>query len=464
MSASPITDTHANKAPTFSLLSNEMVIEITETAVIKEPDRKIRPPSKRATATAQAMLEQWGQVIPLVVEDDGAIIFGYEFLLAARALGWKTIKIIRLSNLSREHARVLSIALARLPELSSWDNEILAVEFEDLLGLDLGFDIYDLSGFTIGEMDVIIDPDAASDIPNPLDEVPEPSPTEETVTWPGDIWLLGPHRIVCGNSLEAVTYDRLMGKKLARMVLADGPYGIAIKGNVSGLGKTTHENFAMGVGEMSFSEFVIFLKTWLTHSVAHLVDGGLCYCFMDRRHLEELHIAGRETGLRLFDLAFWNKLTGGMGSYYRSQHEPCVIFKHGTAPHRNNIELGKNGRYRTNVWDHRGYSSFGRERDEALKSHPTVKPCNLLAEAIKDCTKRGEIVLDGFLGSGTTIIAAEKTGRIGFGIELEPKYVDVSVKRWEKMTGKQAVHEATGFTFAQLRGRRLRNAPKLQSP
>ena len=265
------------------------------------------------------MLEQWGQVIPLVVEDDGAIIFGYEFLLAARALGWKTIKIIRLSNLSREHARVLSIALARLPELSSWDNEILAVEFKDLLTLDLSFDFYDLAGFTIGEMDVIIENDGANDNPNPLDEVPEPAPADEIVTRPGDVWVMGPHRLICGNALEAETYDRLMGAKDARMILVDPPFNIKIAGNVSGKGVVKHGEFAMASGEMSSPEFTKFLKTMLMGSTARLVDGGLAFVFSDRRHLEELLIAARETGLSILDLCIWDKLNGGMGSMYRSR-------------------------------------------------------------------------------------------------------------------------------------------------
>jgi DNA modification methylase len=191
-------------------------------------------------------------------------------------------------------------------------------------------------------------------------------------------------------------------------------------------------------------------------SSRHFVDGGLAYLFMDRRHLLELQMAAEKAGLSLLDLCIWNKLSGGLGGLYRSQFEPIYIFKHGKAPHINNVELGKHGRYRTNVWDHRGLSSFGKGRDAALADHPTQKPINLLAEAIKDCTRRGDIVLDPFAGSGSTLLAAERCGRVGYGIELEPKYVDVTVRRLEALTGKQAIHEATGLTFAQLRHRRVR--------
>ncbi len=215
----------------------------------------------------------------------------------------------------------------------------------------------------------------------------------------------------------------------------------------------------MAVGEMTFAEFSHFLKIYLKLTCTHLVDGALIYVFMDRRKLEELFLAAREAGLSIVDLCIWSKGSGGMGSFYRSAHEPCAIFKSGTASYQNNVQLGRYGRYRTNVWEHRGMSSFGKGRKEALEMHPTVKPVNILAEAIKDSTKSGDIVADPFCGSGSLIIAAEKTGRIGYGIELEPNYVDVAIARWERMTGRQAIHKASGLTFAQvLRSRNRGNA------
>jgi hypothetical protein len=223
------------------------------------------------------------------------------------------------------------------------------------------------------------------------------------------------------------------------------------------MGKTQHQDFAMGVGEMSFAEFTHFLRSMLILCISSLRAGGLLFVFMDRRHLEELFRAVREVDLRLVDLAIWNKLSGGMGGLYRGQHEPCVVAQAGLGPLVNNVQLGKFGRYRTNVWDFRGYSSFGKGRDEALAAHPTVKPWPMLAEIILDCTKRGDIILDPFLGSGSTILAAEKTSRRCFGIELEPKYVEVCIARWEKMTGKKAVHGATGLTIDELRKARAPN-------
>jgi len=223
----------------------------------------------------------------------------------------------------------------------------------------------------------------------------------------------------------------------------------------------------MGAGEMSRDEFTSFLRTMLLLSIAHLVDGALAYVFMDRKKLGELLEAAADAKLKIIDLCIWNKQSGAMGGLYRGQYEPCLVFKHGDAPYLNNVQLGKYGRYRTNMWEHPGLSSFGKGREDALAMHPTVKPVALLAEAIKDCTRRGEVVLDPFAGSGSTIIAAEKTGRVGYGVELEPKYVDVTIRRWEAMTGREAVHEASGMTFSALRQRRAEYArtvePTLQA-
>jgi DNA modification methylase len=273
----------------------------------------------------------------------------------------------------------------------------------------------------------------------------------ETVTRAGDVWTLGRHRIICGNALLAESYARLIGAEKIRMLFSDAPYGIRIKGNVS----QKHEDFAMGVGEQTSEEFTTFLRTMIELSLHYVVDGGLAYLFMDRRHLLELQLAAREAGLSILDLCIWDKTSGGMGGLYRSQHEPIFVFKHGKAPHINNVALGKYGRNRTNVWAQRGLASFGKDRDEALAMHPTVKPVNLLAEAIKDVTRRGEIVLDPFLGSGSLILAAEKTGRVGYGIELSPQYVDVGILRFQKMTGKTVVLESTGQTFEEVRSERL---------
>lgn len=438
--------------PPVHNFSNSIALQAVPVTSIHLPDREIKPATKRGIATAKAILQQLGSVVPVMIDDGGIVIAGSEFVAAARELGFQTITAVRVSTLSEAERRALTIALARLPELSTWDAQVLHSEFKDLLGLELDFDLHDLTGFSIGELDVILDDVNDEGAPDPLDEAPEPPLETEIVTRLGDLFVVGKHRILCGTSLESHAYDRLLREAVAQMVFADPPYGIKIAGNVS----RKHKDFAMGVGEQSRPEFIAFLETMIRHSCRHLVDGGLVYLFMDRRHLLELQMAAEKAGLTLLDLCIWNKLSGGMGSFYRSQHEPVYVFKHGKAPYLNNVELGKHGRYRTNVWDHRGLNAFGKGRDQALNDHPTVKPVSLLAEAIKDCTSRGDIVLDPFAGSGSTLLAAETTGRIGYGIELEPRYVDVIVRRLEALTGKPAIHEASGLTFAQLRRRRFR--------
>ena len=312
-------------APAPGSLANDMAVEILPLSAMREPDRQIRVVSERAIAAATAMMEQWGQLIPIALSDDGIVIAGFEFFLAARKLGLTSIKAVRLSQLSREHAPVVTIALARLPQLSAWDEDALRLEFQDLINLDLGFDLHDLVGFSVGEMDVILEADPPGDQPNPLDSLPEVPGPEQTVSRVGDLWNMGSHRLICGNALEAQSYALLIGDRVVRMVFSDPPYGIKIKGNVS----RKHEDFAMGVGEQTSEEFTAFLQAMIVLALVYLVDGGLVFLFMDRRHLLELQVAAQRAGLGILDLCIWNKLTGGMGGLYRSQFEPVFVFKHG---------------------------------------------------------------------------------------------------------------------------------------
>lgn len=430
-------------------LSNKFVVESAPIHFVKLPSRRVRKVSERATALCAANLNRFGQPGPILVSDDLVVIHGEEILAAASRLGWRSINIVRMPNLNESERRVLTLALAKLPLLSSWDDEALRVELSELVTLDLDFQIEDMTGFSIAEIDLILTPgqDEAKD--DPLDTLPDDLPGEP-VSRPGDLWVLGDNRLLCGDALDPESYRRVMEGTMARMVFTDPPYNIPIAGHVSGLGKVKHRDFAAGVGEMSFEAFSAFLKQALTNATSHLIDGGLLYMFMDRRHIEELLRAARETGLSIVDMCIWNKLVGGMGSFYRSQHEPILVFRSGNASHLNNIELGRHGRYRSNVWDHRGLASFGRDRRALLTMHPTVKPVSLIVEAIKDGTRRNDIVVDPFAGSGSTIIAAERARRIGYGIELEPRYVDIIVRRWEAMSGHTAVYQTSGATFGEM--------------
>ena len=302
----------------------------------------------------------------------------------------------------------------------------------------------------MGEIDLLIEGlvPATEEGEDPADAI-VPPPSGTPVSRAGDLWLLGLHRLYCGNALEEDSYKTMLGQQRASMVITDPPYNIRIEGYASGLGRIKHRDFAMASGDMSEADFTAFLTHVLTHLAAFSADGALQYIFMDWRHVGELLSAGRRVYAELKNVCVWVKDNAGMGSLYRSQHEFVFVFKHGTAPHQNNIELGRFGRHRTNVWRYPSISSFGRASEEGnlLALHPTVKPVALVADAILDASGRGDVVLDAFLGSGTTLIAAERTGRMCYGMELDPGYVDTAIRRWQRWTGQQARHAISGQLF-----------------
>jgi DNA modification methylase len=306
----------------------------------------------------------------------------------------------------------------------------------------------EITGFETAEIDLLIENHVqgsdAADIFTTQEEIEAPT------TRTGDLWKLGDHRIMCGDTLDPEVFEHLMDQEHADMVFADPPYNVAINGHVCGLGSVRHRDFSMASGEMSEQEFIEFLQRALANHAEYCRGGAVIFCCMDWRHLFELQTAARQTGLSTLNLAVWAKTNAGMGSLYRSQHELVLILKKGGASHRNNVELGRHGRYRTNVWNYEGANSIRASRREELAMHPTVKPVALIADAIKDVTQRGDLVLDGFAGSGTTLLASQRTGRRCRAIELDPGYVDVAIQRWQALTGEEAVLTETGQTFEQL--------------
>lgn len=274
----------------------------------------------------------------------------------------------------------------------------------------------------------------------------------------GDIWELGRHRLICGDARDAEVMQRLLKNGQADMVFTDPPYNVPIDGHVCGLGSVKHREFAMAAGEMSEAEFTRFLEDGCRAMARVMRDGAIAFVCMDWRHMGELLAAGKAAFTELKNLVVWNKSNGGMGAFYRSKHELIFVFKHGTAPHTNSFGLGDSGRYRTNVWDYAGISSISASRSDELAMHPTVKPVALIADAIKDCSRRGEIILDPFAGSGSTLIAAEKTGRSARLVELDPLYCDTIVRRWEAVTGKRAMLTACGRAFEDVAALRAADA------
>jgi len=451
-------DTDAGEAPRFLTLEKRKVtlVPLDRLAPYKG---NARTHSKKQIEQIAASIRRFGFVNPILIDDRGGIIAGHGRVAAAKLLGLAAVPTLQISHLSETEKRAYILADNKLAENAGWDREMLAIELQGLIDLD--FEV-DLTGFEVPEIDVILqDADAAKAEANgPEDKIPE-TRRDACVSRRGDIWILGKHRMICGSALEEDDYVRLLGKEIAEFVFTDPPYNVRIDGNVCGKGAIRHHEFAMASGEMSKEAFTEFLTTAFRHLVAHSSDGSIHEICIDWRHIQEMMAAGNRAYSELKNLCVWAKKNAGMGTFYRSRHELVFVWKAGTGPHLNNFELGQHGRTRTNVWEYAGISSIGPKRLEQLAMHPTVKPVALVADAIKDCSKRGGIILDPFLGSGTTLIAAEQTERRGRGIELEPCYVDVAIRRWQDYTGKAATLAATGQTFEMIVDERDGEKPEI---
>lgn len=411
-----------------------------------------RTHSRKQIRQIARSIEAFGFNVPILVDADLKVIAGHGRLMACRELGWTEVPVISLEHLSEAQASAFVIADNRISETSVWDDRLLAEQLKELSILDLDFSL-EATGFDMGEIDLrieglrtnpAVEGDAADDVPAVAVGPP--------VSKPGDLWLLGRHRILCGSSLVADNYTPLMKGEKAAIVFTDPPYNVKIDGHASGLGAVRHREFAMASGEMDEAQFIEFLTKACKLMADNSEDGAIHFVCMDWRHMSELLAAGSQAYSELKNVCVWTKHNAGMGSLYRSQHELVFVFKHGNAPHRNNVQLGQFGRHRSNVWSYPGANSFGRGTEEGnlLEFHPTVKPVALVADAIMDCSARGEVVLDPFLGSGTTIIAAERTGRRCNGLELDPLYVDTIIRRWQALSGEKATHDATKRKFDEL--------------
>jgi DNA modification methylase len=395
--------------------------------------------SKKQVRQITDSIRIFGFNVPILIDREGRVIAGHGRLLAASELGMAEVPTLCLEHLSQSQARVFMIADNRLTEIATWDDRVLAEQLKELSlqGLDFSLEI---TGFEMGEIDLRIEsldktPPESDD---PIDAAPE-VPIGPAVSMPGDV-------------LDVAAFRTLLGEQRAAMVFTDPPYNVPIDGHATGLGAIHHRSFAMAAGEMSRPAFEVFLATGVRHLAAFCVSGALLFVCMDWRHIGELLAAGREAEARLENLCVWVKDNAGMGSLYRSMHELVFVLRTGRGRHRNNVQLGRFGRNRTNVWHYPGVNSFARKTEEGslLALHPTVKPVALVADAILDCTERGDIVLDGFVGSGTTLIAAERTGRRGCALELDPGYVDTAIRRWQALTGGKACHAESGRSFDDL--------------
>ena len=413
--------------------------ELVPPAALKPNPRNARTHSKRQLDAIAGSIRRFGFLNPVLVDAEGVIIAGHGRVLAANQLGLEQVPVLRIEHLSEADKRAYVIADNKLAQMAGWDRDVLAIELQHLIEVDAT--LPEVIGFAAGEVDVLLD--EAQGGADPDDET-VPAIAERAVTRLGDLWDLGGrHRVVCGDARDAATLAPLMGDERADAVFVDPPYNVAIQGHVGGRGAIRHREFAMASGEMTPAAFQTFLRQMGEALTGVSREGSVHFVCMDWRHASDLLAALTPLYDQLLNLCVWCKSNAGMGSLYRSQHELVFVFRHGSVPHRNTVELGRHGRNRTNVWDYPSVNSPRADRRRQLAWHPTVKPVAMVTDAIKDVTRRGDTVLDSFLGSGTTLIACERAGRRCRGVEIDPLYVDLALRRWTEATGVAPVLAAT---------------------
>jgi DNA modification methylase len=421
-------------------------IEMLVLEALKPWAKNARTHSKKEIRQIADSIKRFGFTNPVLIDGSQAILAGHGRVEAAKLIGMSEVPCLRSDHMTEAEKRAYVIADIKLALNAGWDEQLLAEELKDLLKDDIGFDVA-LTGFSIAEVDTLIE---GLSVEKPGDLREDAMPVETPARCrPGDLWALGPHRLLCGNALDGHALATLMDGERADMVFTDPPYNVAIEGHVSGLGRTKHSEFAMASGEMSAAEFTQFLTASFAGMASHCRDGAICFVCMDWRHMQKMLTAGAGVFGEMKNLIVWAKDNGGMGSFYRSRHELIFAWKVGEAPHHNSFELGQHGRHRTNVWQYRGVDTLRAGRIEELQLHPTVKPVAMIADAIKDVSPRGGIVLDPFGGSGSTLISAHRTGRRARIIELDSTYCDRIIRRWEIFAKDEAELVASGLRDPQ---------------
>jgi len=410
-----------------------------------------RTHSKKQVRQIANSIRQFGFTNPVLVGENGEIIAGHGRVEAAKLLGLQKVPTLGLAHLNAAQRRAYVLADNKLALNAGWDRKLLAIELQGLIDID--FDV-ELTGFSSTEIDLVLE-EAGEGSPNDPTNVEDGIPLSTrdpatAITRTGDVWCLGHHRLICGDARDRAVFDLVMGHERADIIFTDPPYNLPIDGHTRGLGRIRHREFAMGVGEMTAEAFTSFLRLTLRNAATLARDGAIAFVCMDWRHMGELLKAGQAVFSELKNLCVWNKTNGGMGTFYRSKHELVFVFKAGAAAHTDTFGLEDSEHHRTDVWDYAGVNTLRVGRSEDLAMPPSVKPVALVVAAIKDCSKYGEVVLDPFGGCGTTLIAAEKTDRLARLIESDPAYCDTILRRYERVTGKQARQAVSGMSFDEM--------------
>ena len=427
-------------------LPNHPRIEMLDPFTLIPNPRNTRTHTDKHIAQIAASIRRFGFVVPIITDDASNIVAGHGRWAASKQLGLGEVPSIRVKFLSETDRRAFALADNRIAELSGWDENLLAEELSFLLAD--GFEL-EITGFSLSDVDLSI----GEAPPDREEDVELPDPMAIAISRPGDLWTVGEHRLLCGDSRRAESYEKLLGGERADLVICDPPYNVPIQGHVSGNGRVRHREFAMASGELSSAEFTAFLRSVFRMCARFSVDGSIHYQFMDWRHLREILDAADGVYSEFKQLLVWKKRNAGQGAFYRSQHELVLVFKNGRAPHQNHFQLGQTGRYRTNILEYAGANGFYKGRARDLDAHSTVKPTALVADLMLDCSRRGELVLDAFAGSGSTLIAAHHTGRRGAAIEIDPLYVDTALRRLSDASGALIMH-ADGRSFADIEAER----------
>ena len=425
--------TEGLRRPDIASIDRPQELEVVPVAKLKPYPRNARMHSNKQIRQIAGSMRRFGVTAPILIDENNTVLAGHGRLLAAKHLKLKSLPCRRLGGLSDAEKRAYVLADNKLVLNGTWDEEILAGELKGLLADN--FDI-SVTGFSLPEIDTLVEGLAPEEPGAPEDDILPPDVPKRCRS--GDIWQMGRSRLICGDALDRAVIKALMNGDKAQMAFTDPPYNVPIDGHVSGRGTIKHREFAMASGEMTPAQFEEFLRVAFSRMAEVSADGSIHFVCMDWRHMVEVVSAGRAVFAELKNMIVWVKDNGGMGSFYRSRHELIFPFLHGSASHINNFQLGQHGRYRTNVWCYKGANSFHSGRMSDLALHPTVKPVQMIADAIKDVSQRGAIVLDLFAGSGSTLIAAHKAGRRAYLCEIDPIYCDRILARWEAFANDEA--------------------------